>query len=213
MTAGKVDLLAAPEAPGADHQEANQADQRHPDQSYPWNRNRDAVKEMNHGSNDSRRCRNGHTHKILSSRPARVFGYRIHTDVESGQTAGATDEEEKTNKGAKLYQLLAEDEITQRWEHTEAPGKGKNAGGNAKSNHIGKGIKFFAEFAGGMGHARDAAIERIEGYCKTNGQGGPVKMMRLLCRALQALHDGKITCRDVSCREKRGQDVHPTAPA
>ena len=82
--------------------------------------------------------------------------------------------------------------------HLEAPGEGQQAGSDTKGNYVSQRIEFLAELAGGFGHARDAAIDRVEGDGEADGQGGIVEMLRLLHRSLQALRNGKIAGGDIA---------------
>ena len=80
----------------------------------------------------------------------------------------------------------------------ETPGKGQDAGRDAKGDHVCQRIEFLAEVAGGFGHARDAAIEGVKGDGEADGQGGVVEMARLLHRALQALRNGEVAGCDIA---------------
>src|ERR1700722_4574522 len=124
MTIGEIDLLAAPEPPGADHKETNQPYKRHPDDGNPADRNRNAAKKMNDCSDHACCRRNRHTHKIFSTRTARILWYRIGADIEACQTACAAQQKNKTDKRAQLHQLLPMHWIRHGRQHTKAPGKG-----------------------------------------------------------------------------------------
>ncbi len=58
----------------------------------------------------------------------------------------------------------------------ESPDEGQQAGRHAEGDDVGQRIQFLAEIAGGIGHARDAAVERVEGNGEQDGDRRPVKM-------------------------------------
>ncbi len=97
--------------------------------------------------------------------------------------------------------------------HLEAPGEGQQAGSDTEGNYVGQRIEFFAEIAGGFGHPRNAAIDRVKGDGEADGHGGVVEMLRLLHRSLQALHNGKVAGGDIARGEERGNDIHASAQA
>ena len=61
-------------------------------------------------------------------------------------------------------------------EKVEAPDQGQQAGRYAEGDGVGKRIQFLAKLAGGVGHAGDAAIQRIEGNGKQDGHSRPVEV-------------------------------------
>ena len=69
-------------------------------------------------------------------------------------------------------------------------------------------IQFLAEVAGGVGHARDASVERVERNGEADGQRGVVEVLRLQQRALQALRDGEVAGRDIAGGKERRQHIH-----
>ncbi len=58
-----------------------------------------------------------------------------------------------------------------------APGIGENGRGKAEADHVGERIHLAAEIAGGVGHARDAAIEAIEKNGGPNSLRGYAEMI------------------------------------
>src|ERR1017187_1232775 len=106
MTAGEVNLLARPEPPRAHHQEPGQRHHHQPRDRDPPNCHRNSVAEVNGRGQQSRRSRNRHPHKILSSRPARISWLRIVRDVEARQPRRSAQQEQKTDECASLHQVL-----------------------------------------------------------------------------------------------------------
>src|SRR5579872_7038639 len=90
----------------------------------------------------------------------------------------------------------------------EPPHPGQYRGSNSKSNDVRQRIKFTAEFAAGVGHARDAAIQSIEENGEPDRDSGIIKMPWLSDASLQRLQDGVIARADVGGGEQRGQQIH-----
>src|ERR1700733_11696091 len=176
MAPGKIDLLATPEAPGADHQEADKADQHHPDAGHPCVKGV-AFKAVDDSGNDSSRCGDGHADKILAARAAGILGRGIVADVEARETAGSTEEKEKADKATEPDEVLAEHRIDGRRQHAESPAEGEDAWRHSKGDDVGQRIELLAEVAGGVGHSRNAPIQGIEGDGKAYRQRGVIKMM------------------------------------
>ena len=106
MPAGEVDLLARPEAPGADHQEAGQSDQDQPEDGDPPRLDRIGVEEVDGGGQQAGRGGNGHADKVLAIRAAGVARLGIVADVEARQPRDSADEKQKADESAGLEQVL-----------------------------------------------------------------------------------------------------------
>ena len=100
LAASEINLFAAPEAPGADHEEADEADQQDPDRGDPPGGNRPSDKRVNDGGNDARCSRNGHADEIFAIGTARIFGNRVDADVEAGETGRSAEQEEEADEDA-----------------------------------------------------------------------------------------------------------------
>src|SRR6201999_153632 len=108
MAVGKIDFLAAPESPGADHKKADQANQNHPDDRDPVNGNGNAFEKMDDCGNHACRSRNRHAHEIFPAGPAWIFWHRVDADIKTRQSAGAAQQKKKADECAELDQLLPE---------------------------------------------------------------------------------------------------------
>ena len=91
----------------------------------------------------------------------------------------------KQMKAAGLHQMLSQLRIDGIGQEMETPDEGQQAGRHAEGDHVGQRIEFPAEVAGGVGHARNAAVERIEGNGDQDGDRRPIKV-QLARRALMA---------------------------
>ena len=69
----------------------------------------------------------------------------------------------------------------------ESPDQRQQAGRHAKGDGVGQRIQFLAELAAGVGHARDAPIERVQGNGEDDGDGRPVQMSLRVASPLMAL--------------------------
>src|ERR1700678_33481 len=163
---------------------------------------------MDDRGDHTRGCGNGHTNKVFAVRPARIRGLDIGANVETRQAASPAKQKQEADKGAPLHHVLATDSIHGGGKGLKSPGVSEEAGSDSEGNDIGQRIKLLAKFAGGFGHARDAAIERVKRDGEADGQGGPVEMPRLLHRTLQTLSDGVVAGSDVARGKKRRHDVH-----
>ena len=88
------------------------------------------------------------------------------------------------------------------------------AGGHAEGNDVGQGIEFAPEFAGGVGHAGDAAIKPVQDEGEADGFGGHLKIEHGLARvggpddrAVDGAHDGEIAKENIARRKERGQRI------
>src|ERR1700675_3455865 len=93
----------------------------------------------------------------------------------------------------------------------KAPHPGKERWGNAEGDDVCERIEFSAEIAGGVGHARDAAVQTVEQYGKADGHGGEVQVPGVTRGAMHGLKNGVETRRDICRGEQRGQYVHAFA--
>ena len=193
MPAGKVDLLAAPEAPGADHEKAGHANDSHPRKRQPHVEDRVTLDQVDHGGKQASSRRDGHADKILAIGAAGILGQGIVRDVEASQPAGATDEEQKTEEATALDEARPHQVVHgERRQLAEAPGKREDAGSDAEGDDVGERVKFLAEVAGRVGHAGDAAVQRVEGNREQDGERSEIEMLRLQRRPLQTLRNGVI---------------------
>ena len=119
---------------------------------------------------------NGHADKILAAGPAGIARLGVVADVEARQARGAAEQEKKADEGAGLHQVLTQLRVDRIGQEMEAPDKGQQAGRHAKGDHVGERVEFPAEVAGGVGHAGDAAVERVEGNGEEDGDGRPVEV-------------------------------------
>src|SRR5882762_8320381 len=93
----------------------------------------------------------------------------------------------------------------------KAPHPGKERWGNAEGDDICERIKFSAEIAGGVGHARDAAVQTVEQYGKADGLGGEVKVPGFTRGAMHGLQNRIEPGSDIRRGEQRRQYIHAFA--
>src|SRR5208282_1945326 len=93
----------------------------------------------------------------------------------------------------------------------KSPHPGKQSRGNAEGDHVSQRIEFLAKIAGGIGHARDAAVQTVEQYGKTDGHGGEIQVPGFTRTAVHGLQNRVEPGRDVPGREQRGQYIHALA--
>ena len=102
LAAGEVDFFAAPEAPGADHEKADEADEQCPDEGEPPGEDGQADEAVYHRGDDAGGGRDGHANEVLAPGAAGVLGDGIDADVEAGETAGSAEQEEEADEGPEL---------------------------------------------------------------------------------------------------------------
>ena len=116
--------------------------------------------------------------------------------------------------GAGLHQVLTQLRIDRVREKIKAPHIRKQAGRNAKRNHVRQRIELSAEIARRICHPRDPSIERIKGNGYQNGDRCKVQMRQrpishcVAADGCDGLRDCKITSSDIQRREERRQDKH-----
>src|ERR1700676_3417524 len=93
----------------------------------------------------------------------------------------------------------------------KAPHPGKQRRGNAEGDHVSERGEFPAEIAGGVGHARDAAVQTVEQYGEADGLGGEVQVPGFTRGAMHGLQNGVEPRRDICRGEQRWQYVHALA--
>jgi hypothetical protein len=145
---------------------------------------------------------------------ARVFGLRVLLDIEASQTRGATDEKEKSQKLAGALKLIEGRIAYGSSDKLHAPRVSQNGGGNAETDDVGEGIQFAAEVAGGIRHARNAAVETIQNGGESDAKRGKLEALGRRCRicgktddALNGPDDRQITEKNVAGRKQRGEGV------
>ena len=135
---------------------------------------------MNAGGQHPGSRRNGHTHKILAPRPPGILRLGIMADVEARQPRNPANEKEKTDKSPGVKEILAQLRVDGGGQKVKAPDESQQAGRHPEGDRVGQRIQFLAEIAACVGHAGDAAVERIEGNRKNNGDGRPIQMLSLI---------------------------------
>ena len=122
----------------------------------------------------------------------------------------------KADESSGLDQVLVQLRVDGVGQEMKAPDDGQQAGRDAEGDDVGQRIELLAEVAGGVGHAGDAAVERVEGDGEEDGDGRPVKMgVRVAVAAERGngLGDGEVAGADVARGKERGQQKHAAAQA
>src|SRR6266508_3529689 len=88
-----------------------------------------------------------------------------------------------------------------------AAGIGQEGGSDAERDHVRQAVELRPEFAGGAGHARDAAVQDVE-QDRPEDQG-----RRLGVLLVKRPHDGPESKEQVARREQAGQDGGAAAEA
>ena len=204
MTAVQAQFLAGPEAPGADHQEAAHAHDSQPYQRDPPIHYRIAAAEMHRSSQQASRRRNRHTDKIFAVRAVPDCAAEIVADVEACQTGDSANEKKKTDEGPGVEHVLVQLLGANR-QKMKAPDKRQQTWCHSKSDGIGQRIQFSAELATGIGHACDAAIQRVQRNGDQDGNGRLIQMKPHVPNPGEGLHrlkNGKVSRRDIAHRKK-----------
>src|SRR6202034_4572327 len=176
---GEVDLFPAPEAPCADHEEADESDEESPDDGQPPGKDGKADESVNDGCEDSGGGRDRHADKILAIGAAGILGDGVDADVEAGEAAGAAEQKEEADECAELHELEAHIVVHGEGKGAKSPGVSEDAGGDAEGDDVGERVELLAEFALGIGKAGNTAVEGVEGDGETDGDSGVGAMMRL----------------------------------
>ena len=135
-------------------------------------------------------------------------------DVEARQARCPAEKEQKTDKGSGLQQVHVQLRIQRVGQKVKSPDEGQQAGRHAEGDHVGQRIQLPAEIAGGVGHARDAPVERVEGNGEKDRDRRPVQMaLRVAADGVNGLGDGKVAGGNVSGGEYRRQQKHAAAQA
>jgi len=214
MTAGEVDFLAGPEAPGADHEKAAHADDGQPDDSDPPGLDGIGSTEVNRGGEQAGGCGDGHADEIFAAGATWVAGLGVVADVESRQARGSADQVEETNEGASVEEVLVEGRTNGIGQVVETPDVGQKAGRDTEGDDVGERIEFLAELACRVGHTGYAPVECVKGNGKKDGDCGPVEVgvgVAAAADGRDGLSDGEVAGSDVADSEQRRQQVH--APA
>jgi len=120
------------------------------------------------------------------------------------------EKKQETDKGSGLQQMHVQLRIQRVGQKVKSPDEGQQAGRHAESDDVGQRVQFPAEIAGGVGHARNAPIERVEGNGEKDRDRSPVQMpLRVAADGVNGLGDGKETGSNISCGEYRRQQVIP----
>ena len=135
-----------------------------------------AVAKVDGGGQQARGRGNRHADKILASGRPGLRGCGIVADVEARQPRCSAEQKQETDEGSGLHQVHVQLRIHRVGQKMESPDEGQQAGRHAEGDDVGQRIQLLAEIAGGVGHARNAPVERIEGNGEQNGDRGPVKM-------------------------------------
>ncbi len=85
-------------------------------------------------------------------------------------------------KAPACMQVLVQLRVDGIGQEVESPDERQQAGRHAEGDGVGQRIQFLAKFAGGVGHARDAAVQRVEGDGEEDGDGRPVQVRMPRCR-------------------------------
>src|SRR5215470_17739530 len=133
---------------------------------------------MNSCSDHRSACRNRHADKVFASRTSRILGLRILADVESRQSACAGNNEEERYNCAGLDDLLAQIRLPEFWKLMASPHPGEDRRCNSKGDYVGERIQLASEVAGGVRHARDAAVESVEKYGEAYRLGCVIEVER-----------------------------------
>src|ERR1700722_1837093 len=211
MAAGKINFFSGPEAPGVDHQEGGEANKNQPRNGDPPLLDGIGVEEKHRTRQPATRGGNRHAHEVFSVRTAGVSRLRVGADVESRQARSAAQEEKKTDERAGLHKVLPQLRIHGIGKKMKSPDERQQTWRHAKRDHIGQGIQFPAEVTRGIGHARDAAIKRVKGNSKKNGDRRPVQVHVRLAAAIQCrngLRDGEVAGSEAAGGEERRQQIH-----
>ena len=153
------------------------------------------------------------TKYLRSGRPG-LRGCGVVADVEARQPRDPADEKEETDEGPGVEQVLVQLRIHGIGQKMESPDERQQAGRHAEGDGVGQRIQLLAEVAAGVGHARDAAVERVEGNGENDGDGRPVQVRVRVAGVGEGRHglgDGKEAGGDVAHGKQRGQQEHAAA--
>ena len=185
----EINVLEAVEAPGADHQIADHDDHHEPAHRGPPG-SRSALRQR------SARPRQSRPHRPESACPQNTSSQ----DVPDSKAADCLVMLKRARRLApairKAKQAIdpscvifrCRSGAMRRRQQMEAPHPGQQRRSNAEGDDVGQRIEFPAEIAVGVGHARDAAVEAVEQYGKTDRHGGEVQVpgLRRQCRGRSA---------------------------
>src|SRR5580658_8568893 len=212
MAARKIDFLRRPEAPCAHHEERAQPHKDQPGNGDPPRFNRIGAKKMDRGCEQACRCWNGHADKIFAVRPAGIARLRIVAHVEPGKTRRAAKQKKKRNECPGLQKMLVNGGVGRIGQKTESPYEGQQAWRHAKRNHIGQRVELLAEVGRSVGHSGNAAVKRIEGNGKEDGDSRPVEVdLCIVGNGIEGLGNREVACAETSGRKQRGQKIHAAA--
>jgi len=137
-------------------------------------------------------------------------------DVETGQPGGAAGQEREGQQLSGALQVVQRESAhhAAAGDEHHAPDVRENGRSDAEADDVCERIEFAPEFAGGIRHARDAAVQSVEDHGKPDRLGGNFEI--LLCqigmcgeiqRALNRAHDRQVTEKDIARREQGRQRV------
>ena len=149
---------------------------------------------------------------MLEVCPAGRLRAGIGLHVESCEPNRAAKQVKKRRHVARTSQLRLP--LSGRGHKENAPHKNKHGRSYTKRNHIGKRIQFAAEVAGGVRHARDAAVQTVKQDRKENCFGRErevavephISGSRLQC-SFESLQDGDKAKKDIRASEESRQGV------
>ena len=75
----------------------------------------------------------------------------------------------KDDEATQRHDLIVQPGSQAGIDELNAPGERQHGGSDAEADHVGERIHFTAEIAGGVGHARDAAVQAVEQNSQADG--------------------------------------------
>src|SRR6476646_4558060 len=193
----QVEVLKAIKTPGAHHEEADGNQQRKPQRRKLRPQDGISAYQVDSCSNDASARRNWQADEILSSRSPWIRWLRIYLNIESRQPACACDQKNERRYQPQLHHLVMHGGKSAIRQQTKSPHPCQQRRCNAERDYVRQRIKFATKIAGGVGHARNAAIQSVSHYGNANRHGCMVKVPEVLRCALQRLAQGVITRADV----------------
>ncbi len=186
LAARKVEILAAVKPPGGDHEEAEKGDERRP-RSAPATMSRSAALRRSGPRRQRCRQRRGWACRRSICVPVGPGSWArgLWLMLKRARRLAPEMRKRKADDRADVADLLMQ--AGWRWrrpgELREAPEISEQRGSDAESDDVGERVEFAAELAFGVGHARDAAVERVEGDGEADGDGGVIEVIGFRARS------------------------------
>ncbi len=173
-----------------------------------------AARRVDHRRHRGCSRRNRQSHEVFAIRTPGILRHRVLLDIEAGQARGPAQHKQERDEVAGAVQIFEDPRVNRRIDELHAPGKRQHRGRDAEADGIRKRIHLLAEFAYGVGEARDAPVQTIQEYRPSDRHRGVLKMMRRRGRVAHHRHrtlerfDQRIKAQEhVAGGEHRGQRI------